>query len=88
MDTSKQLIKKVVLKTLLSKIEEINHKLADLKTSLGYFEKKYGMATEAFYHHFIEGSLEDEMDFFEWKTTKEMYDELKAEKDALLEILK
>lgn len=85
--TSRQFIKEIVLKTLLSKVEEINHKLEDLKKNLSYFERKYGMVTEAFYEKFVQGSLEDEIDFFEWKATKEMCDALKAEKDALLEVL-
>ncbi|WP_338818453.1 hypothetical protein MTCOM_23620 [Moorella thermoacetica] len=87
-NNTEQMVKKVVLKTLLAKVEEINRTVEDLKKSLGYFEKKYGMATETFYQEFIQGILDDNMDFFEWKATKDMLDELKIEKEALLGVLK
>ncbi|OIQ12260.1 hypothetical protein [Neomoorella thermoacetica] len=87
-NSTEQMVKRVVLKTLLAKVEEINRTVEDLKKSLGYFEKKYGMATETFYQEFIQGILDDNMDFFEWKATKDMLDELKIEKEALLGVLK
>ncbi|OIQ09993.1 hypothetical protein [Neomoorella thermoacetica] len=87
-NNTEQMVKRVVLKTLLAKVEEINRTVEDLKKSLGYFEKKYGMATETFYQEFIQGILDDNMDFFEWKATKDMLDELKIEKEALLGVLK
>ncbi|MEW8959356.1 MAG: hypothetical protein AB2448_09670 [Moorella sp. (in: firmicutes)] len=87
-NATEQMVKKVVLKTLLAKVEEINRTVEELKKSLGYFERKYGMTTEAFYQDFIQGTLEDNMDFFEWKATKDMLDELKIEKEALLGVLK
>ncbi|APC09534.1 hypothetical protein [Neomoorella thermoacetica] len=87
-NNTEQMVKRIVLKTLLAKVEEINRTVEDLKKSLGYFEKKYGMATETFYQEFIQGILDDNMDFFEWKATKDMLDELKIEKEALLGVLK
>ncbi|MGI9862252.1 hypothetical protein SDD30_12815 [Moorella naiadis] len=80
--------KKVVLKTIQAKVEEINHSLEELKKNLGYFEKKYGMSSQTFYQNFVQGSLSDEIDFFEWKATKDIFDELRIEKEALLEVLK
>ncbi|MEN4006009.1 MAG: hypothetical protein PQ964_01395 [Methanobacteriaceae archaeon] len=35
----------------------------------------------------VGGVLEDDMDFFEWKASKEIYDELKEEKGALIEAI-
>ncbi|OIQ54270.1 hypothetical protein MOTE_24650 [Moorella thermoacetica] len=87
-NATEQMVKKVVLKTLLAKIEEINRTTEELKKSIVYFEKKYGLATEDFYQAFIQGTLDDNMDFFEWKATKDILDELKIEKEALLEVLK
>lgn len=87
-NASEKMVKRLVLKTLLAKVEEINRTVEELKKSLGYFERKYGMSTEAFYQAFVQGSLDDNMDFFEWKATKDMLDELKIEKEALLGVLK
>lgn len=79
----KDFVKNAVIRTLKSKIEEINQKLNDIYSSMRYFEKKYGMKTEEFYKKFTSGSLGDDMDFFEWKASAELYDELKEEKKVL-----
>ncbi|MEA3293366.1 MAG: hypothetical protein U9P81_00085 [Euryarchaeota archaeon] len=42
----KDLMKGVVFRTLMSKLEEINQKLNDINENMKYFEKKYGMKTE------------------------------------------
>ncbi len=44
----KDLVKNAVIRTLKSKVEEINQKLNDIYASMRYFEKKYGMKTEEF----------------------------------------
>lgn len=80
-------VKDVVIRTLMSKVEEINQKLDDIFENMEYFEKKYGMKTEDFYKKFINGTLEDDMDFFEWKASYEIYNELKEEKRMLLEAI-
>jgi hypothetical protein len=83
----KDLVKDVVIRTLRSRVEEINHKLKDIHDSMNYFERKYGMKTEEFYEKFVSGALGDDMDFFEWKASKEISDELKEEKRVLTEII-
>jgi hypothetical protein len=83
----KDLMKDVVIRTLRSRVEEINHKLKDIHDSMNYFERKYGMKTEEFYEKFVNGAVGDEMDFFEWKALKEINDELKEEKRVLSEII-
>ncbi len=83
----KDIVMEVVIRTLKSKIEEINQKLNDLYQNMAYFEKKYGMKTEEFYQKFISGSLGDDMDFFEWKASTEIYNELKEEKKVLIEAI-
>lgn len=65
----KDLMKDVVIRTLKSRIEEINQKLNDIYASMKYFEKKYGMKTEEFYKKFLSGTLGDDMDFFKWKAS-------------------
>ncbi len=55
---------------------------------MDYFERKYGLNTDEFYSKFTEGTLGDDMDFFEWKASKEIYDELNGEKKALLEAIR
>lgn len=82
-----ELVKNTVIRTLKSKIEEINQKLNDIYASMKYFEKKYGMKTEEFYKKFTSGSLGDDMDFFEWKASAELYNELKEEKKVLIEAI-
>ena len=82
---TKDLVKNVVTRTLKSRIEEINQKLNDIQESIRYFEKKYGMKTEEFYRTFVSGELGDDMDFFEWKASYEIFNELKEEKRALIE---
>lgn len=52
-----------------------------------YFEKKYGMKTEEFYKKFLAGSLGDDMDFFEWKASCDVYKELQEERKALFEAI-
>jgi hypothetical protein len=84
---SKDFVKDVVSRTIKSRIEDINQKLTDRHTSMKYFEKKYGMKTDDFYKKFITGSLGDDMDFFEWKASCEIYKELKEEREALLEAI-
>jgi len=81
----KELVRDAVIRTLKSRIEEINQKLNDIYDSMRYFEKKYGMKTEDFYKKFVTGILGDDMDYFEWKASSEIYNELKEEKTALLE---
>ncbi len=83
----RDLVKDVVIRTLRSRVEEINHKLGDISNSMNYFERKYGMKTEEFYEKFVSGALGDEMDFFEWKALKEINDELKEEKRVLIEVI-
>jgi hypothetical protein len=84
---SKDFVKGVVSRTIKSRIEEINQKLSDIVTSMNYFEKKYGMKTEDFYKKFLAGSLGDDMDFFEWKASSEVYKELQEERKALFEAI-
>lgn len=84
---SKELVKDAVVRTLRSKIEEINQKLIDVYENIRYFEKKYGMKTDEFYEKFMTGELGDDMDFFEWKASKEIYNELNEEKRVLLEAI-
>ena len=80
-----ELVRDAVKRTLKSRIEEINQKSNDLYGSMKYFEKKYGMKTEEFYKKFVGGELGDDMDFFEWKASSEIYNELRNEKRALIE---
>lgn len=84
---SKDLVKDVVIRTLRSRVEEINQKLKDIYENMSYFERKYGMKTEEFYEKFVNEALGDEMDFFEWKASKELHDELKEEKSVLVEVI-
>jgi hypothetical protein len=83
----KDLVKDVVIRTLRSRVEEINQKLKDIYENVSYFERKYGMKTEEFYEKFVSGALGDDMDFFEWKASKEIHDELKEEKRVLIEVI-
>jgi len=78
----KDSVKHVVIRTLMSKLEEINQKLDDISENMKYFETKYGMQTEIFYR-----ALEDDIDFFEWKASYEICNELKEEKGMLLEAI-
>jgi hypothetical protein len=80
-----ELVRDAVTRTLKSRIEEINQKSNDISGSMKYFEKKYGMKTEDFYEKFIIGELGDDMDFFEWKASSEIFNELRNEKRVLLE---
>jgi len=80
-------VKDVVVRTLRSRVEEINHKLTEIHDSINYFERKYGKKTEEFYEGFVGGAAGDDMDFFEWKALKELDDELKEERKVLLEII-
>lgn len=83
----KDSVKHVVIRTLMSKLEEINQKLEDINENMKYYEKKYGMQSEIFYKKFVNGKLEDDMDFFEWKASYEICNELKEEKGMLLEAI-
>jgi len=84
---SKDFIKGAVSRTIKSRIEEINQKLADIQSSMKYFEKKYGMNTEEFYKNFLTGSLGDDMDYFEWKASRDVFKELQDERKALFEAI-
>jgi hypothetical protein len=74
-----------VTRTLKFRIEEINQKSNDIYENMKYFERKYGMKTEEFYNKFVSGKLGDDMDFFEWKASSEIFTELREEKKALLQ---
>ena len=76
-----------MIRTLRFKIEEIKQKLINVYENMLYFEKKYGMKTEEFYRQFVAGKLGDDMDFFEWKASAEIYNELKEEKKVLIEAI-
>jgi hypothetical protein len=86
-ELSKDFVKGVVSRTIKSRIEEINQKLTDIYNSMKYFEEKYGMKTEEFYNKFLAGSLGDDMDFFEWKASRDVYKELQEERKALFEAI-
>ena len=81
-------VKNVIIKTLKSRIEEINNDIINIKKDLSDFEDKYGLSTEEFYKNFLEGKLGDKMDFFEWKASKKILDELLEEKKVLLEAIR
>jgi hypothetical protein len=82
---TKELVRDAVTRTLKSRIEEINQKSNSIYESMKYFEKKYGMKTEEFYKKFVRGELGDEMDFFEWKASSDIFNELAKEKRVLIE---
>ena len=84
----REVVKNTVLKTLRSKVEEINFKLLEAGKIIAHYEKKYGLKTDNFYEKFTQGTLNDNMDFFEWKALKEIHDELENEKKVLLEAIK
>ena len=86
-ELSKDFVKDVVSRTIKTRIEEINQKIIDVYNSIKYFEKKYGMNTEEFYNKFLMGSLGDDMDFFEWKASSDVYKELQEERKALFEAI-
>lgn len=50
--------------------------MQEIQKNISYFEK------------FLNGELGDDMDFFEWKAAKEVYDELEKEKKLLLIAIK
>ena len=77
-----------VVKTIQNRIEEINHELQEVLDSMEYFQRKYGLKTQEFYERFLKGELGDDMNFFEWKACKEIYDELRKERGLLLEAIK
>jgi hypothetical protein len=81
----KDLVLGAVTRTLKSRIEEINQKSNDIYENMKYFERKYGMKTEEFYIKFVGGKLGDDMDFFEWKASSEIFTELNEEKKALIQ---
>ena len=77
-----------VIKTIQLRVEKINHESRKILESMEYFQRRYGLKTREFYEKFLKGELGDDMDFFEWKACKEIYDELTKERDLLLEALK
>jgi len=81
----KELVWDAVTRTLKSRIEEINQKSNDIYETMKYFERKYGMKTEEFYSKFVSGKLGDDMDFFEWKASSEIFTELREENKALIQ---
>jgi hypothetical protein len=80
-------VKNAVIKTIQHRIEEINRELAEIAKNLEYFERKHGLKTDKFYQKFLKGEMGDDMDLFEWKASKEIYDELRKQKDLLLEAI-
>jgi len=84
-ERTKNIVWGAVTRTLKFRIEEINQKSNDIYENLKYFEKKYGMKTEEFYKKFVSGELGDDMDFFEWKASSEIFTELREEKKALIQ---
>lgn len=80
-------VRSAVIGALKNRIIEIDIKLDDLNQNLEYFQRKYNLENENFYQQFCNGSLGDEMDFLEWKSSWEIYQELILEKKALLEAL-
>lgn len=80
-------VKNAVRKTIQGRLEEINRESAEIVKDLEYFERKYGLKTDGFYEKFLKGELEDDMDFFEWKASKEICDVLRKQKDLLLEAI-
>lgn len=81
-------VESAVVKTIQHRVEEINHESRKILESMEYFQRRYGLKTREFYEKFLKGELGDDMDFFEWKACKEIYDELTKERGLLLEAVK
>jgi len=81
-------VESAVVKTIQHRVEEINHESRKVLESIEYFQRRYGLKTREFYEKFLKGELGDDMDFFEWKACKEIYDELRKERGLLLEAVK
>ncbi len=84
---SKDFIHEVVKRTIKNRIEELNQKTYEIQKNLYYFEKKYGIGTEEFYQTFFVGNQGDDMDFFEWRASWEVYKDLLEEKCVLIEAI-
>lgn len=80
-------VKDVVIKALKDRIEKLNQKIDELQRNMDYFKRKYGMESEKFYQRFKSGELGDDRDYLEWKASWEIFNELKNEKDALIETI-
>jgi len=80
-------VKNVVIKALRARIEKLNQKIDEFQINMDYFKRKYGMESEKFYQRFKTGELGDDMDYLEWKASWEIFNELKNEKNALIEAI-
>lgn len=57
----------------LDKLKERQHQIRD---KLTVFEKRYSLTTDEFIRRFREGTMGDQMDFFEWSALADMDREL------------
>ena len=70
-------------------LERANHlkQASELQAKLQAYEFRYQMSSDVFYQSFCEGSLGDEMDYFEWSVFYELRQSVQ-ERLQLLELKK
>lgn len=54
-------------KLLANQAEQYRRKLVGYDESIGGFEQKFGLDSQAFIQQFEAGTLGDDMDYFEWE---------------------
>jgi len=52
---------------------ELKQHCNEMRTELSAFEKQYGISSMEFFEKFERGKLGDEMDWFDWSATWQMY---------------
>jgi phage-related minor tail protein len=86
---SKQELTAVIVEQLRSRLSEIEQQISDLEKTVDGLERKYGVGWEVFRERFGSGELGEEadLDYVEWHAAVELLEQLRRERDMLVEVL-
>jgi hypothetical protein len=83
---SKEIVSKAVGKAVQARLADLDQSIMKLRDTIRGFETKYSMETEAFLARYGAGELAENLDYMEWRASKEILEDLAREKEMLLEI--
>lgn len=88
-DTSfdKNLIEKQLINLVNTRLIEIKDEISSVKLDIEYFEKKYQMKSDEFVNKFTEDKFGDDEDYFIWKGSISILENLIREQNILRETL-
>ncbi len=77
------LMARTIDKLFAHEIAESRNQLTQLQADLSELEVKYALKSADFYQRYLSGQVDDRMDFIEWASLIQMFDNLQKRLDLL-----